>query len=116
MDERVAAERAELVAAERAERVAAMREDPAIDMVLDGNAVGGMLAGLFGTDMTAMPGQCASCETVSLVGSMRVYMRGPGMVVRCPACAEVVLRIARTPHGTMVDLRGATYVRLEHHA
>ena len=104
----------ERVAAERAERVAAMREDAAIDLVLDGNAVGGMLAGLFGADVTGMPGQCASCRTVSLMGSMRVYMRGPGIVVRCPACTEVVVRIAETPHGTMVDLRGATYVRLEY--
>ena len=30
---------------------------------------------------------------MSAVGTLRVYMRGPGVVVRCPACAEVVLRI-----------------------
>ena len=100
------------IAAERAERVAAMREDPAIDLVVDGSAVGGMLADLFGADVTGMPGQCASCHTVSLIASMRVYMRGPGIVVRCPACTEVVLRVARTPSGTMIDMRGAAYVRV----
>jgi hypothetical protein len=41
---------------------------------------------------------------------MRVYMRGPGVVIRCPACAEVVIRIVRTPRGTYVDARGATYL------
>jgi hypothetical protein len=64
--------------------------------------------------VTDSHGQCATCRTVSIVGEMRVYMRGPGIVVRCPACAEVVLRIVETPSGTLVDLRGATYVRLEH--
>jgi hypothetical protein len=102
------------IATERAERVAAMRDDPAVEVVVDGNAVGGLLAGLFGADVTGMPGQCASCHTVSIMGTMRVYMRGPGIVVRCPACTEVVLRVAHTPAGTMIDLRGAAYVRLEH--
>jgi hypothetical protein len=45
---------------------------------------------------------------------MRAYVRGPGVVVRCPACAEVVMRIVETPRGTMVDLRGVAFVRLEH--
>ena len=98
---------------EREQRLADMRDDPAVDLVLDGSAIGGMLAALFGADVTGAPGQCASCHTVNLMGSMRVYMRGPGVVVRCPACAEVVLRIVETPHGRMVDLRGAAYVRLE---
>ena len=96
------------------ERIAMMREDPAVELVLDGSSAGGLLAAIFGADVTGMPGQCASCATVSVMGTMRVYMRGPGIVIRCPACAEVVLRIVETPRGTMVDLRGAAYVRLEH--
>ena len=51
-----------------------------------------------------------SCHTISVVGTLRVYMRGPGVVLRCPACAEVVLRIVQTPRGTMVDARGSAYV------
>jgi len=43
---------------------------------------------------------------------MRAYTRGPGIILRCPACAEVVLRIVETPGGTLVDLRGAAYLRL----
>jgi hypothetical protein len=30
-------------------------------------------------------------------------------VVRCPACAEVILRVVQTPRGTLVDARGAAY-------
>ena len=95
-------------------RLAEMRDDPAIDLVLDGSAVGGMLGAIFGSDVTGMPGECASCHTVSLLGTMRVYMRGPGTVIRCPACSQVVLRIAETPRGSMIDLRGIAFVRIEH--
>jgi hypothetical protein len=60
--------------------------------------------------MTVAPGQCAHCHTVSVLGAMRAYDRGPGIVLRCPACAEVVIRIVQTPHGVLVDARGATYL------
>ena len=68
---------------------------------------------MFGREVTAIEEQCVHCRTVSVVGTLRVYMRGPGVVVRCPACAEVVLRIVETPDGVRVDLSGATHLRLE---
>ena len=92
------------------ERIAMMRDDPAVDLTVDGSAIGGLLAAVFGAEMTATPGQCASCHTVSVVGTMRAYVRGPGVVLRCPACAEVVIRIVQTPRGTRVDARGAAYL------
>jgi hypothetical protein len=94
------------------ERIGLMRDDPAVDLTVDGNAVGGLLATIFGADVTSSRGQCATCQTVSMVGTMRVYMRGPGVVVRCPACAEVVLRIVETPTGLSVDVRGIAMLRL----
>ena len=95
------------------ERIAMMRDDPAVELTVDGNAAGGLLATVFAMDVTAIPGQCAHCHTVSLIGTMRAYMRGPGVVLRCPACAEVVLRIVETPTATLVDVSGATVLRLE---
>lgn len=94
------------------ERMALMRDDPAVDLTVDGNAIGGLLAAIFGADVTSSDGQCATCHTVSLVGTMRAYTRGPGIVVRCPACAEVVIRIVHTPAGARVDLRGVAYLEL----
>jgi hypothetical protein len=95
------------------DRIAMMRDDPAVDLTVDGNAVGGLLAGVFAADVTASPGECASCHTVSMVGTLRVYMRGPGVVLRCPACAEVVIRIVETPTATLVDVRGVSSLRIE---
>jgi Family of unknown function (DUF6510) len=94
------------------ERMALMRDDPAVELTVDGNAVGGILAAVFGADVTSSHGQCATCHTVRMVGTMRAYTRGPGIVLRCPACAEVVLRIVETPRGTLVDIRGAAYLRV----
>jgi hypothetical protein len=94
------------------ERIALMRDDPAVDLTVDANGIAGLLATVFGVDVTASPGQCATCHTVSMVGTMRVYMRGPGVVVRCPACAEVVLRIVQTPEATLLDVSGASWIRI----
>ena len=94
------------------ERIVEMRDDPAVDLTVDANAIGGMLATVFGADVTGSPGQCAHCHTVSVVGTMRVYMRGPGVVVRCPACAQVVMRMVRTPTATYLDVSGASFVRI----
>jgi uncharacterized protein DUF6510 len=87
--------------------------DAGQDLVVDGNALGGSLAGVFGTDMTAVPGRCAHCGTVNEVGAMRAYVRGPGAVLRCPACDGVVMRVVETTEATYVDVRGAAYLRFE---
>jgi hypothetical protein len=94
------------------ERMALMRDDPAVDLTVDGNAVGGLLASVFAVEITASPGQCATCHTVSMVGTMRAYTRGPGIVLRCPACAEVVMRIVETPRATLVDVSGVTMLQI----
>jgi hypothetical protein len=90
-----------------------MTDDPIADAVLDGNAAAGALAAAFGVDMTAIPGECAQCGTVSVVAALRAYMRAPGIVLRCPTCDGVVLRIVETPTATLVDARGAAWLRFE---
>ena len=87
--------------------------DPTADTVLDGNAVAGMLTVVFGSDVTAVPGACATCGVVSMVGQLRAYVRAPGTVLRCPACASIVLRVVATPTRTYVDLSGAAHLRFD---
>ena len=90
-------------------------DDPNLDHELDGNALAGVLHALFGSDMTAIPGRCAHCGTVNMVGAMRAYTGGPGAVLRCPACDGVVLRVVERADATYVDVRGAAYLRFERH-
>ena len=92
------------------ERIALMRDDPAVDLTVDANAIAGLLMTVFEREVTMLEERCVHCGTVSVVGTLRVYMRGPGVVVRCPACAQVVLRIVETPTGVRVDLSGATHL------
>ena len=65
---------------------------------LDGNAIAGALFEHFGDEMTMAQGRCSHCESTSMMAELRVYMKAPGAVVRCPVCDEVVIVI--------VDVRG----------
>ncbi len=89
------------------------RNDPASELMVDGNAVAGALASVFGADVTAVPGRCAHCGAVNVVGALHAYVRAPGVVLRCPACSGAVLRIVETSAATYVDARGAAYLRFD---
>ena len=73
---------------------------------LDGNAIGGMLLEVFGTEMTTVTGTCGSCGTPSLVAEQAVYLQAPGTVVRCPACTAILMVFVRIQGMTCVDLGG----------
>ena len=81
-------------------------------MTLDGNAVAGLLAEIFGAEMTAMPSECAHCGNHAEVGSTRAFTQGPGITLRCSMCGEVMARIVQTPGATYMDLRGTAYLRI----
>jgi hypothetical protein len=78
---------------------------------LDGNGVAGLLADVFGTDMTAVRRGCGSCGAVSAVGAHRAY-QGAGTVLRCPSCGDVGMRIAVLPDRHVVRLSGSWLVEL----
>ena len=73
---------------------------------LDGNAIGGLLIEVFGTEMTAAAGTCASCGSVSPVAELAVYMPALGTVVRCRACDAVLMAFVQIRGVTCVDLQG----------
>jgi hypothetical protein len=83
------------------------------DSVLDGNAVAGLLAATFGGEMTNVPGQCASCGDIHMVAELRAYTRSPGIVLRCPSCDGVLVRIVETPTATLIDVSGLAWLRIE---
>ncbi len=79
-------------------------------LVLDANAVAGLLQEIFAAEMTASPAECAHCGRQGEVGSLLAFLHGPGVVLRCPACENVVLRVARAPGQVYLDARGAAYL------
>ena len=88
-------------------------EDMQRELMLDGNAAAGMLQEIFAEEMTASPTECANCGRVGEVGTLLAFTQAPGMVLRCPACENVMLRIVQTPDATFLDARGAVYLRLQ---
>jgi hypothetical protein len=73
---------------------------------VDGNAIGGLLIEVFGTEMTTAVGTCGSCGAVAQVAELVVYRPGLGTVVRCRSCGAVLM-VFVTAHGvTCVDLQG----------
>jgi len=82
------------------------------ELMLDANAVAGLLYEIFGTEMTAEPTECAGCGNSGEIGGLLAFTQGPGIVLRCSACEGVMIRIVKTPDAIYLDARGATYLRL----
>ncbi len=76
------------------------------DGTLDGNAIGGLLIEVFGTEMTTAAGTCGSCGAVRQVAELAVYRPGLGTVVRCRSCDAVLMTFVRIRGVTCVDLQG----------
>ncbi len=85
------------------------------ELMLDANATAGLLNEIFGVDMTAEPTECAHCGNEAEIGTLLAFTHGPGVVLRCSGCEQVVLRIVRTREATYLDARGAVYLRLVTH-
>ena len=82
------------------------------DLRLDGNAIGGLLNELFGTELTAAPCVCGGCGAREEMARLDVYVHAPGVVVRCRHCEDVMIRIVRGPTRTWIDLTGTTRLEL----
>jgi len=82
---------------------------------LDGNAAAGVLEEIFTFEVTSAQGTCAGCGQTAPLGALLLYGGEMGIVLRCPACERVELRIAR--HGGQdgrywIDMRGMTTLRV----
>jgi hypothetical protein len=76
------------------------------DAVLDGNAIGGLLIEVFGTEMTTAVGVCGWCGRAAEVGELPVYRPRLGTVVRCRGCDAVLMAFVQIRGVTCVDLQG----------
>jgi ribosomal protein S27E len=74
-------------------------------MHTDGNELAGVLAELFGVDVSAGQRRCGSCREVRVIAEHPLY-RGAGYVLRCPACGDVAAAIVERSGGYAVSLRG----------
>lgn len=82
------------------------------DSALDGNAIGGLLQEIFGTEMTNAVGTCASCDATAQIAETVVYLRAPGTVMRCRTCTAILLVVTRRREMNCVDLQGLAALEL----
>jgi Zn finger protein HypA/HybF involved in hydrogenase expression len=87
-------------------------QDITQELMLDGNSIGGIFAEMFGIEITATPTQCATCDTPNDIGALRVFDQAPGIIMRCPACGNVMMRVVKTPEAYYIDARGAAFLRI----
>ena len=64
-------------------------------LMLDGNAVAGLLQEVFAVEMTTALGTCGKCGATDAVGATHVY-RGAGIVLRCPHCDSALVTIVKS--------------------
>ncbi len=80
-------------------------------LIVDGNAIAGLLEEIFGAEATAAPRSCESCGQTNPIGAHRVH-HGAGTVMRCPACGDVALRIVTREDRYVVVLSGTWTLEL----
>jgi Family of unknown function (DUF6510) len=83
------------------------------DMHLDGNGVAGLLAEIFGTDATTADRTCLTCGARHVLAAHRAY-RGAGLVLRCPSCEDLAVRIGTLADRYVVEVRGRLLMQVPH--
>ena len=78
----------------------------------DGTAIAGQLQEIFLAEFTTLERTCQSCGDRNPAGAHRSY-RGAGIVLRCPHCGDIALRLATLPDRYVFDLRGTWSRRID---
>ena len=81
------------------------------ELTLDGNAAAGILAEVFGREVTTAEGTCDGCGASGQVGAARLY-RTAGIVLRCPHCDAVLLKLVVAQERVWLDFRGLRTLQL----
>lgn len=79
---------------------------------LDGNAAAGLLREVFAVEITAATGTCDGCSSVSALGAFVAYTQAPGVVLRCPHCDAVLMKVVTDGERFWLDLRGLRSLQL----
>ena len=74
-------------------------------LMLDGNAIAGLLQEVFAVEMTTALETCDGCGATGPVGAAHVYS-GAGVVLRCPQCGNVLAKIVRGRSQICISMPG----------
>ena len=71
----------------------------------DGNGVAGLLSEVLAVEPTTIERVCEGCGDAYPLGAHRAY-HGAGVVLRCPGCEMVAVRIAKLGERVVVSWSG----------
>ena len=74
-------------------------------LMLDGNAVAGLLQEVYAVEMTTALATCGDCGATDAVGATHVY-RGAGVVMRCPHCDNALVTIVKDETRVCIGFAG----------
>ncbi len=74
-------------------------------LMVDGNAVAGLLQELFAVEITTAMAMCDACGATDAVGALHVF-RGAGIVMRCPQCDNVLVTIVKADARLWIGFQG----------
>ncbi len=80
---------------------------------LDGNAAAGALGRLLAFEVTVARTTCGCCGHEGPLAELRLYGRGAGIVLRCPRCDAVNIRLLEAPRFTNLDLSGLARISMQ---
>jgi hypothetical protein len=80
-------------------------------LMLDGNAVAGLLQEVFAVEMTTAIATCGACGAADAVGATRVF-RGAGIVMRCRHCDNALVTIVKDGTRVWMGFAGVRTVQV----
>jgi hypothetical protein len=73
---------------------------------LDGNSAAGLLEEIFGLDATTARTVCIACYVSRPLAELVVFSDGPGTIIRCRSCTNLLIAIVTIRGRSCVDLSG----------
>jgi hypothetical protein len=81
------------------------------ELMLDGNAVAGVLQEVFAVEMTTALGTCGSCGATGALGTTHVF-QGAGIVMRCAHCDNALVTIVKDDTRVWIGFPGIRTVQV----
>jgi Family of unknown function (DUF6510) len=82
------------------------------NLMVDGNAVAGILGEVFVHEMTTARVACNSCGGVEPIGAEHAFVQAPGIVLRCCHCEDVLLVITRPGGRYLLGFKESKWIQI----
>jgi hypothetical protein len=82
------------------------------ELMVDGNALAGLLRDVFAHDMTSARIACSGCGEAEPIGAEHAYVQAPGIVLRCRHCEGVLLVMTRGGGRYLLGFQGSRWLEI----